>query len=254
MAWRILYLPALSESGQPLWPEMFPLDRLESIKQTMGSPLFTCMYQGRPEALGGDIFQRSWFRFVRLAVGNSARGEKEFAILFPDGRHLPIEHLLVYQFWDLAISEKSTADYTACVTLALDPEDMQLYVLDVLRGHWSFAETQRQIARQAEFWQAQTIGIESIAYQAAAVQEARRNLLYPISEVRVDRDKVTRARLPAALAENGKILVVQTHWTEEFLDEVCEFPSSKHDDMVDAFSGATALAQTYVPSRFLLWG
>ena len=248
MTWHILHLPAIDEDGNPLWPEYFPKEKLLALRQQLGGPIFDTMYMGRPEALSGEIFQRDWFKPCKLV--NRPDG---LAIARSNGEVVSVSECIVFQYWDLAISEKQTADYTVCLTLAVYPTDMSLYVLDVVRGHQSFDETQRSIARQGDFWTPNVVGIESVAYQAAAVQAAKRNTLLPIREVRVDRDKVTRARLPATFAESGKIEVVQAHWTDEFLAELVAFPGGKHDDMVDALSGACAIAQTYVPSSFFLW-
>lgn len=252
MSWDVLHLPAILADGSSLWPEYFPLPRLESIRQAQGSAIFDCMFLGRPESLTGDIFDPLWFKSCQLGLENQQSCVRYWA----EGEaHLVLrEDLLVYQFWDLAISSKATADYTCCCTVALDPKEMNLFVLEVVRGHWSFEKTQQEIARQGETWNPLAVGIETVSYQAAAVQEAVRNTMLPIVEVKADKDKVTRARLPAARAEAGKIYVLQGPWRGQFLDELQAFPSGKHDDMVDALSGAVALAAAYVPSRLELWG
>lgn len=262
MSWDILYLAAEDPvSGEPLWPEFFPKAFLDDKRRIMGSALYRCMYLGDPEGLLGDLFDPSWFGEARIHLAPRGEGEGAEATevirwLHRRGRPaISFDHLLIYQFWDLAISEKQTADYTCCVTLALDPSDMSLAVLHVFRDHLSFEKTQQQMALLAETWRPHAIGIESIAYQAAAVQQARQHLLFPIRETKVDRDKVSRARLPSALAEQGNISVVRdARWTGEFLDELASFPGGRHDDMVDALSGACALAQSYVPSSMFLWG
>jgi predicted phage terminase large subunit-like protein len=263
VTWKILYLPAEDpDTGEALWPEYFSSDRLKAIKTQMGSPLYKCMYLGDPAGLSGEIFNTGWFRLATLKIAqrgpNTDKLDPEEMIqwLIFDGQEekpLALENFLLYQFWDLAISEKQTADYTVGVTLALYPQDMSMVILDVVRGHWSFSATQVQMALAAERWRPLAIGIESVAYQAAAVQEARNHLLFPIVDVKTDRDKVTRARLPAALAEGGKMSIVRGLWTDDFFDEIAQFPNGQKDDQVDGLSGVTALAQTYVPSSFFLF-
>ena len=46
---------------------------------------------------------------------------------------------------------------------------------------------------------------------------------------------------------------MEVDWNEAFLDELMEFPNGRHDNQVDAISGAAAIAQTYYPSSFYLW-
>lgn len=254
--WNILHLAAI-ENGESIWPETFPLEKLEDIRRQMGSALFETMYMGRPEALTGDIFKPQWFRSCAWGMKLNPLGHPTPHLVYEGNGEkveIPRDRLLVYQFWDLAISQKETADYTCCVTLALDPETMNLFVLDVVRGHWSFAQTQEQIASQGILWNPVVVGIESVAYQAAAVQMAVNSTLLPIREVRVDRDKVSRARLPAARAESGKMFVLPMPWAGAFIDECAAFPTGAHDDQVDALSGACAIAAQYVRTSIELWG
>ena len=262
--WSILYLQALDEQGESIWPEYFPTERLEAFKRQYGGPIFKCMFMGDPSALSGSIFQAPWFQpFARLKIAprrladgtELAQEMTSYIVVDGDEEHpVCLDDCLIYQGWDLAISEKQTADYTACVTLALHPATMRLYILDVFRDHLSFQKTQEMMAVLAKRWGPHAIGIESQAYQAAAVQEARAHLLFPIREVRADRDKVTRSRLPAALAEGSKMTIVRGLWVDDFLDEAVNFPTGQHDDMVDALSIATFLAQKHVPSSLFLFG
>lgn len=49
--------------------------------------------------------------------------------------------------------------------------------------------------------------------------------------------KETRAEPFAAQCEAGNVLVFEADWTEEFIEELCNFPVG-HDDQVDAAAGA----------------
>ena len=59
--------------------------------------------------------------------------------------------------------------------------------------------------------------------------------------VRVDKDKKTRAMPWASRAERGDVRLVYGQWNRMLLDEVASFPSSPHDDMVDAISGCVQM-------------
>ncbi len=63
----------------------------------------------------------------------------------------------------------------------------------------------------------------------------------PIEAIRVDADKITRALAWAGLAEDGKVILVQGTWIDDFVDEVCSFPYGSHDDQVDAVSLAVRM-------------
>ena len=64
---------------------------------------------------------------------------------------------------------------------------------------------------------------------------------YAFREVAVEADKLTRALAWLNLAEAGKVFLVRGAWIDEFVDEVCRFPSGRHDDQVDAVSVAVSM-------------
>ena len=85
-------------------------------------------------------------------------------------------------------------------------------------------------------------GVEKAMHGPALVQDIRREVKTALlREVRPDKDKVTRANLWLPMAEAGKVILVQGNWIEAFVDEVCRFPTGKHDDQVDAVSLAVRM-------------
>jgi predicted phage terminase large subunit-like protein len=163
---------------------------------------------------------------------------------FVENPHAKAETLAVLQFWDLAISEKTTADFTVGVTIGVD-EDNNVFLLEVRRGHWDFARTLHEIGSMGKAWPNLTqVGIENVAYQAAAVQEAARRTMLPILPVTPDRDKVTRARLLEARANVGKVYrPAVAAWWADFATEASYFPDpGMHDDQIDALSSAIKMA------------
>jgi predicted phage terminase large subunit-like protein len=219
--WEVLHLPALDEAGKALWPERFPVPELERIRASIGSWEFESLYQGRPRPLEGAIFRREWFRIVER----------------------PPEGLRWVRFWDLAVSIKETADYTAGARVALG-EDGVLYIADVVRGRWEWPQARRVITQTALADGSGEMGLEKVAFQLAAVQELRlvqALVNFSIREVEPDKDKLTRALPWAARGEAGKVALVVGPWIGAFLAEVCDFPFGEHDDQVDAVSGAVQM-------------
>jgi phage terminase large subunit-like protein len=51
-------------------------------------------------------------------------------------------------------------------------------------------------------------------------------------------DKETRAKPISAQCEAGNVRLVRGLWNDEFLRELENFPAGRHDDAVDALSGA----------------
>ena len=87
-------------------------------------------------------------------------------------------------------------------------------------------------------------GIEIVGAQEGALQELLRDpdlAKYTFTGIKVIKDKLTRALPVVARSEQGKFAVVRAPWNQQFIDELCAFPESTHDDQVDALSGAMTL-------------
>lgn len=227
--WATLVMPALGEDGSALWPDRFPRAWLEAKRAEIGGPLFACLYQGDPTSLGGEIFRPDWFR--RL----------------PDDFDRVRPTLRVVQFWDLAFSERDTADYTAGVTIGLDGR-RNVYVLGVHRARLTPDRVMTAIASQVHLHRPSVVAIEEAAYRQANLRDLvgrlhAGGLPAAITTVRPSTDKVMRARLPAGRAEAGFLYADRgAPWFPDFLSECCAFPNGAHDDQVDALAGALQVA------------
>ena len=215
--WEVVNLPAIAEpgdalgrrEGEALWPAKYDAQALERIRTTIGEREFTALYQQRPSPLDGALFRRDWIQ-RRKAPGSGVR---------------------IAMGVDLALSTKTSADYTAIVVMARD-EFGKLYVLDAVRERVDFPGALRLIRLVADKWNPKAIAIEQVAYQAVVVQELLRSTTLPIKGVTPDRDKVTRAQPLALRYEQG--LVFHEQLPSWFEDELLAFPQGVHDDAVDA--------------------
>jgi predicted phage terminase large subunit-like protein len=232
------------EDGEPIWPEMWDKSALlvrKAILDKSDVLAWSQEYLNKPMPSDTQMFHpESW------------------PIFLDDPHSLAMrEDISVLQYWDLAISEKETADFTVGICAGVD-NDNNLYLLEVRRGHWDFNRTLNEIgAMGASYPRVVGVGIEKVAYQAAAVQEATRRTMLPIIPIEVDRDKVTRARLTEARANankvyrpkyrvedaEGNVRYVDPEWWPDFATEVTFFPDSgTHDDQPDALSGVAKMA------------
>ena len=226
--WEVIELPALDAAGEALWPEKYDRARLEQIRATIGSRNWTALYQQRPTLEEGAMFKRQWF------TGTA------------DEPHIVDEtpwNLRWVRYWDLAASTKTSADYTASASVAIDGDGV-LWIRDLIRGRWEWPDAKR-IMRENMLGEVRNTShvVEEALHGIAALQELRRDPALhgiPLYGYRVDRDKVQRAMAWASRAEAGKVRLVRGEWVNAFLDEVCSFPLATHDDQVDAVSGAVA--------------
>lgn len=231
--WTRLRLPALAEPDDPLerepgaalWPARYPLDKLQDIQSTLGSYSFSALYQQSPLPSGGGLFKTE-----ALAVLD----------------YEP-ECVRTVRFWDLAITAKKSADYTAGVKLG-EMQDGTFVVLDVYRAQAEFPDVQERIIQTAHIdGKATPIFIEGEKAGIIALAELLRDpRMYPYSVQKItpQGDKYSRALPFAARVEAGRVKLARGAWNRAYIDELAAFPMADHDDQVDASSGAyDALAQ-----------
>jgi predicted phage terminase large subunit-like protein len=140
---------------------------------------------------------------------------------------------------DLAISEKKTADYTACAILGRDVKG-SVYVLDVRRMRGSFQSQIAFIKQQADKWNPSYIGIEKVGYQDVMVQTISRATNYAVVGVPANKDKIFRFAPLEARYERKEVYHVRG-LPPEFETELFGFPVAEHDDQIDAMSIAWAV-------------
>ncbi len=202
--------------GEALCPERFNREALLRIKTQLGSYSFSALYQQRPTPVEGGLFKRKWFKVI----------EK------------PPTNLRWKRGYDLAVSTKTTADYTASFRCAYDNSG-NLYIADGFRKRIEFPEQRKYILERMSQENFTEHGIESALHGQAFVQELRREPAYrrnAFRAIQVSSDKFTRALSWANLAEEGKVHLVRGPWIDAFIEEACSFPTGKHDDQIDAVS------------------
>ncbi len=146
------------------------------------------------------------------------------------------------RYWDKAGSRPGKGgDYTVGVLMALD-RDGRFWILDVVRGQWEAGEREKTIRQTAQIDGISTmIGIEQ--EPGSSGKESADNSVRNLAGFRVfiDRpsgDKASRADTFATQANIGNVRMCPGSWNREYLNELRFFPYSKHDDQVDATSGA----------------
>ena len=228
--WEVISLPAMAEAddplgrpeGRPLCPQMFDIAKLNRFKKKLGSYSFAALYQQRPMPLEGGQFKRAWFKNVV---------------------DRPPEDLRWKRGYDLAVSLKTSADYTASFRCAKDRNGF-LYIADGFRNKIEYPDQRRYIIERMKTEPRTEHCIEDALHGKAIVQDLRRERelsRYPLRTVKVQNDKLTRALAWLNLAEEGKVILVRGPWIGDFVDEICTFPNGRHDDQLDAVSLAVQM-------------
>ncbi len=178
---------------------------------------------------GGNMFRREWFEIVRVE---------------PVGMRL-------CRFWDLAATAMVPGKDPDWTVGALLGRTLQggIYVVDVQRIRATPAGVENLIGQTADLDRAR-YGQVAIRMEqepgssGVAVLDRYRRMVLPGFDFRGERStgsKSDRARPFSAQAEAGNVKLLIGHWNNDYLNELCAFPSTEaHDDQVDASTGAMA--------------
>lgn len=224
--WEVLRFPAVAEEdekyrkkGDALWPTRYPLSELRARRAGMGEYEWSALYQQRPSPSGGGLFKEEWFagKFVDCApvVARRARG------------------------WDTAATQDG-GDYTVGVKIA--EADGIFYVEDIMRGQWTPGVAEGKMAAAFELDGKDCAQREEQEGGSAgkAVIEARIKKFagWNYQGVPVTGSKVVRSKPFRIQCEAGNVRIVRGSWNQEYITELCGFPTAKHDDQVDGSSCA----------------
>ena len=251
--------------GEPLCPERYDKQALSRIRRRLGEYSFAALYQQRPTPAEGGLFKREWFKRIIPFAPLGLKWKRGY---------------------DLAVSTKTNADYTASFRCAFDKEG-NLYISGGFRARLEYPDQRRFIIERVKAETDTEHGIELALHGQALIQDLRRERGirgHLLRGVKVEHDKYTRALTWAPLPEEGKVILVRNssivgrrqlaggsqprnappdsssnsptadgqpptansyrptaNWINDFLDEVCSFPSAAHDDQVDAVSLAVQM-------------
>lgn len=224
--WTVIKMKAIEDDGSVLWPDRFNLEKLMQVKRQMGEYWFSSMYQQEPQPEGGGLLKRKWIKYYDPK-------DRVMKPIWDAG--------ITYTGWDLAISEKETADYTTSCTVTVHGDS--IYVRDWTQDHITFPEQQQAVINNHYRWNNTVIGIETTAYQAALPQSLGKYLL-PIRGIQRIKDKVTRITAAYTAFEQGQVYLPKDHpLLGTFENEYAYFPTGKHDDMLDSTEIAITLAR-----------
>ena len=209
--------------GDLLWPAREGRPELDEQRRLLGPAGFAGQYQQRPAPAGGIIFQPEWWRF------------------YDD---LPPSLSESAQSWDMAFKDTPDSDYV--VGLVAGRTGADIYLIDRVKGQWSFTESCHQVVAVTQRYPRTTTKLIEDAANGPAIIDALRHQVAGIVPVTPQGGKVARARAvqPRVAARNVYLpnprphgrLIPERAWVDEFLHQCTVFPNGAHDDDVDAFT------------------
>ena len=176
--------------------------------------------------------------------------------LWPAGRPFPkFEYIL--QSYDVATSEKAQNDPTACITFGVfKPQDnpMSVMVIDCWQERMMYPDLRPKVIEEYEtvFGEGKDrkrvdlLLIEDKSAGISLIQDLQRAHL-PVRAYNPGRaDKLQRLNIVSNIIARGRVWVPESDnrkgyvkdWAEGFISQICSFPETTHDDLVDACTQA----------------
>jgi len=218
--WEVIEFPAIMPSGKPLWPEFWPLEQLEALREELPNSKWQAQYQQNPVGNESAIVKRDWWKWW----------EKEDPP--------PCHYIL--QTWDTAFEKNNRADYSAGTTWGVfnldeDHGAPNIVLLNTYRKRVEWPDLKRDVLKEYEEYEPDGVLIEKKATGAPLIYELR-SMGIPVQEFTPGKgqDKIARLNAVSDIIASGKVWIPHTRWAEELVDEIAAFPSGEHDDLVDA--------------------
>lgn len=245
--WEVIRIPAICDSADdPLGREIGePMESARGqrdwakIRRDVGEYVFAALFQQRPAPAEGGLFKRLWWRYWSPAPRLGMTSERVDLA----GRVFNLGDSWRFATVDLAASTRSAADFTVACAWALTI-DGDLVLLDRQRARIGEAEHFSLVRPLVERWGLDTVFVEASQHSMTLTADASRSGI-PISPLRAETDKFSRALPASARASTGRVwLPAGASWLPEWLDETASFPNGSHDDQVDCLSYACRVAVT----------
>jgi len=191
---------------------------LSQAKIELGSYGYAGQMLQEPSPKDGGVLKKNWFPIIKAAAA-------------PQG-------CIVNFQLDTAYTDKEKNDPSAMVSYF--KHENTVYITNSISVYKEFPELCRWIpthVREHEYSDFSTLRVEPKATGKTTVQQLRLETNLNIIEDKAPTvDKVTRARACSPKVESGRVILLEGHWNESFLNQVAAFPNAAHDDELDCLT------------------
>jgi predicted phage terminase large subunit-like protein len=182
--------------------------------------------------------------------------KREMFKLWPDGKSFPKFEYIV-QSYDCAYTEKTQNDPTACLTWGVfKPLDgpMSVLLIDAWQDRLQYPDLRPKVIEEydvvfgegKERKRVDLILVEDKSAGISLIQDLQRAHLPVRAYNPGNADKVQRLNIVSNIIARGRVWIPESSqrkgyvrdWAEGFVSQICSFPETTHDDMVDACTQA----------------
>ncbi len=249
--WEHICLPAIAtedekpyplgmgrKPGEALWPEMWPLDKLNQMKTSgsMSSYMWASLYQQSPIPEGGGLFKTDW-------VNNFYERTNDWLVMKSTHGYgyCTVKDCWVFTTVDMANKVTDLSDNTVIATWMVTP-NKDLLLINLYRDRLNYDEVYRCILKVYQDLKPSYIGIENTGVAIQMINELRNKGL-PIRQLEPQgKGKQNRANAPMGSVIRMEMLKVffdeKAPYLKDIQAELLSFPKGRRDDFVDALSYA----------------
>jgi len=229
--WKLLSYKAFDVDGHSIWPEKWPDHELRKRRDEIGIDRFNSEFMNEPRISDNPIFREEWLQSY----------EQDSAAW----KDIEAQGLYTTVGVDPAISQRTTADNTAIITVSQTfDKEPRFYIRNVKCFKGTLREVAQQVIMTFTKYQQHRTVVETVgAFKAVAdeIREAERieGMHVNMVEVTPVKDKAARAYAVQGLFQQGRVFVdftdpVQQRLVDEMLMFTGESTSLFPDDQVDA--------------------
>lgn len=223
----------LQKEAGYLWDMFAKSGDYDTIKNNDEENLvWQIQYLGNVDCIVGNQFKREWLQEVDNDKIQSV---------------LTRPNILTIMSIDAAISEQTTADYTAILFFAYDIADGTLFLIDVCRKKIAYTELEKLTADLCVKWNPRLVLVENKANGSPLLDRINRGQLInnntgePLRLVAKGitpiKSKIERAHNSGVLLDAKRFFLPKSApWRVDFDSELLQFPNGKNDDQVDSFT------------------
>lgn len=241
---NILKKSAYNPDGSLFFPEVLTEIALDKIRRRQGTSIFSKQYLNTPVSDENATFKKEQFKRVHLEeiIGRPINWYWLIDPSYTDPRGTGVY-----------------SDYAGFVLAGMDYQ-RSLYVRHMIRAKMTYSDIINRMfelyidprfkdIKQVKFI-LEVIGTKSLSYDLS-LEQRRRNSWLPVQEIKGGRgSKEERIRGLAPLYENGNVYhVIECPQLDELEMELVQFPTGRHDDLIDPF--ATILEVASPPTNRL---
>lgn len=205
--------------SEPTYPFRFPITVLKQIEKRAGSYVFFTQYLGKPYDVTKMAFKLEWLNIYKEAP----------------------KDLNIYIVTDASLGQTKYADFSVAMVVGIAP-DRALYVLDYVRKHLDPTDFINHIRALNQVWKALAVGVEKFALDKVIghflAQYPDLNIVEVTRNRGENKDLHIRSLIP--ICRDGRLFIRDDMY--ELRTELTEYPSGKHDDLVDALADILKIA------------